>query len=282
MAREPGARNPHFDQLDMLRQAYDSAERHTAYIPYAEALLRSKNFSKALAVCMDGLQLDTHSVRGRTLLSKIYYDMGRYDEALAQLELALQIAPQAFQTKVMLAKTLVRKRQFSRANKIVNALKAMNPDDAEIQLLDQEIREQYSEVKTDFDIDIQTAREQIYWRMPFEDLARQICTFLDEFSGITHYFLIDVKAHISTTLRAHAQTSEVVEWFLRSMAQHMQNLRLGELEKGFLQFTRGYLMFYIIESHLLAIVTDAAAKIGQLRHWIDQLLENEGWANKAV
>lgn len=282
MAREPGARDSYLDQLDVLRATYDSGESQTAYIPYAEALLGAKNFSKALAVCLDGLQYDTHSVRGRTLLGRIYHDMGRYDEALAELERALQSSPQAFQTKVMLAKTLVRKRQFSRARKMVSLLKAMSPKDAEIQQLDQEIREQYSVVKTEYDMDVKTVREQLYWRMPFDDLAKQIRAFLDEFPGITEYFLSEAKAHVPTTLRAHAQSSEVLEWFLHSMTQHMKNLKLGELDKGFLQLSRGYLIFYIIESHLLAIVTDATVRIGQLRHWIDQLLENEGWANKPL
>jgi tetratricopeptide (TPR) repeat protein len=242
-------------------------------------LLGAKNFTKALAVCVDGLQYDSHSVRGRTLLGKIYYDMGRYDEALGELEHALKSAPQAFQTKIMLAKTLVKKRQFERARKIVNLLKAMTPEEMEIQQLDQEIRDQYSEIKTEFDVVVETSREQVYWRMSFDDLAKQIRAFLDEFSGVKEYFLNEIKAHVPTTLRAYAQTSEVVEWFLCSLTHHMKNLRIGELEKGFLQLTGGYLIFYVIESHLLAIVTDATVRIGQLRHWIDQLLENEGWAN---
>jgi tetratricopeptide (TPR) repeat protein len=279
MAREPEARNRHLDQLEILRVAYNSGASHTAYIPYAEALRGAKNFTTALAVCVDGLQYDTHSVRGRTLLGKIYYDMGRYDEALAELELALKAAPQAYQTKVMLAKTLVRKRQFERARKIVDLLKAMTPEEMEIQQLDQEIREQYSEVKTEYDAVVETSREQVYWRMPFDDLAKQIRAFLDELPGVKEYFLNEMNAHVPTTLRAHAQTSEVVEWFLCSLMHHTKNLRIGELEKGFLQLTAGYLIFYVIESYLLAIVTDATVRIGQLRHWIDQLLENEGWAN---
>jgi len=148
--------------------------------------------------------------------------------------------------------------------------------------MDQEIREQYSVVKTDYDMDVKTVRDQLYWRLPFDDLAKQIRAFLDEVPGITEYFLSEAKAHVPTTLRIYAQTSDILEWFLHSMAQHMKNLKLGELDKGFLQLSRGYLIFYIIESHLLAIVTDATVRIGQLRHWIDQLLENEGWANKPL
>lgn len=282
MAGNLGGRDPYLDQLDLLREAYDRGESQAAYIPYAEALLRTKSFQKALAVCLDGLRQDTHSARGRTLLGKVYYDMGRYEEALAELERALQGSPDAFQTKVALAKTLVRMRKFSRACKMVNLLKAINPADVEIQQLDQEIRENYHEVKTDFDTEVETTREPLYWRMPFDDLAKQIRAFLDEVPGITEYFLSEVKPHVPTTLRAHAQTSEVLEWLLHSMAQHTRSLKLGELEKGFLQMTRGYLIFYVIESHLLAIVANATVRVGQLRHWIDQLLENEGWAKNPV
>ncbi len=57
-----------------------------AWIPLSQELRRQNKYPEALVVCHDGLSADQGSVAGVTELVRVLGDMGRYGEALQQIE----------------------------------------------------------------------------------------------------------------------------------------------------------------------------------------------------
>lgn len=123
------------NELSRLEQEFASGRNPLAYIPLCQALRRGRNYQQALDVCLAGLRTDGSSVAGRTLLCRLYGDLGRYGDALRESDAALVDAPEAMGLLVERTRALIKLRRTDEAAESLDLLNRRNPLDPQVQLL---------------------------------------------------------------------------------------------------------------------------------------------------
>lgn len=128
------------DQLAVLKQDYESGKSPLAFVPYATALRRERSYQQAIDVCQRGLAKAPGSVAGRTLLGRLYCDVGKYSESRELLESILKNAPDAVGPLTAYVQTLLRVNDLATCEQCLETLNRINPLDPDVQLLNSAYR----------------------------------------------------------------------------------------------------------------------------------------------
>ncbi len=128
------------ESITSLRRAFETGADPLSYIPYAQALRRARYYSQAIDVCVQGISKSGGSVAGRTLLGRLYCDVGNYEDSARTLREAAAEAPEAIGPRIALAQTLLRMHEIEEAEGLIERLNTENPLDPEVQLLNTALR----------------------------------------------------------------------------------------------------------------------------------------------
>ena len=262
-----------------LQSSFQEGKNPLIYIPYAEALRRENKLSQALEVCLNGLKNDSYSVTGRTLLSKIYYDMGHYQTAFKELKKVLKLEPDAFKPNLMLLKILLKKKEFQEAQDVISRLDNMKPNDEEVKTLKLElnkyinIEQSLTPAKKSDKIRegiIQNKKNTQDVRIDTQTKIKELKEKLKDYKEIINFQIVPIEEvdQDLDLIGAHAQIAD----FFNRVKDFMGRMGLGELIKGFIDLKEKYLLFHCINSHLLIIFTKSTAKLGKIRKEIEQAL----------
>lgn len=104
---------------------YQEGQRHAVAENAIEAL---GTFAEAQASLETAIELDPVSVAGHFYLGATYYRMTRVDEAESELQLAIDIAGQHAQSRLMLINVYARQQRYADALEQANAFIDENPD----------------------------------------------------------------------------------------------------------------------------------------------------------
>ncbi len=104
---------------------YQEGQRHAATENGIEAL---GTFAEARASLETAIELDPASVPGHFYLGATYYRMMQIDEAESELQLAIDIAGQHAQSRLMLINVYARQQRYDDALEQANAFLDENPD----------------------------------------------------------------------------------------------------------------------------------------------------------
>ena len=254
---------PTRSEIAKLKEVYQSSKNPLAYIPYADALRRSGALNLALEVCREGLQNDSYSVTGRTLLGKILYDMGRYDEALEELGYVLQYARDAFGANLLMARIMVKKMEFNEALDIVKNLKMLNPKEPDVLALEDFIHTQMFSMETEGDFAMESKKKsKDVLERRINDLMRK----LREHSDIEKFSLSNLPEDDPAK-----EKDPVRELFLSSkkiLSEKFDN----QLEDIVAEMDRNGIILYFIEGSLLTVIARENADIARIRFQIKNIL----------
>ena len=256
--------------LDKLRRDFEEGKNKQAFLAYADTLRRSKQYQQSLAVCLEGLEKDSLSLAGRALLSRIYYDMGRYEKSIAEVEKILSREPQAMQSRMLLVKALIKRRMLSEADKELQVLINFIPGDARLELLSKEIQRIKNRTTMSGNSGSNT---------PDEMEIRSV-------SGIQNK-IIQVKKSLRKSpfverigLLSEFENSPAENGFFDSLKRLIDELKKTIGNSGFgnikrLQFDldSGIILLYQIEGDFFFVQATSNCKIGRLRYEIEQALE---------
>lgn len=257
------SKTPTRSEVAKLKEVYLSGKNPLAYIPYADALRRSGALNLALEICREGLQGDSYSVTGRTLLGKILYDMGRYDEALEELGYVLQFARDAFGANLLMARIMVKKMEFNEALDIVRNLKMLNPEEPDVLDLEDYIHTQMFSMETEGDFAIESEKKS---KDALERRVNDLMRKLREHPDIDKFSLSNLPEDNSSRERNPAR-----EMFL-SIKKIIGDQINDNLQDIVMQMNRRGLILYYIEGSLLTIITKQDADIARIRFQVKNIL----------
>ncbi len=259
--------------LEDLKGYYEGGKNPLAYIPYAEALRRENLFTQALEICLSGLKQDSYSVTGRTLLAKIFFDMGRYDNTVLELKVALKIAPDAFGANLLLARTMAKQRNPNEALEILNKLDMIKPNDPELAILKEEIFRIMNYIDTQVNPsrvpttpDTRTPQEKFVKKDSIDERLKEVLCRYSE-----------IKKHKIESLEKYKELPEsederILTDFYLSVNETLEQKKFGNLIKGFLDINNQTYAFYVFNSTLLTIVMNNSAKFGRIKKDIENII----------
>ena len=135
-----------FDSLKNLALLYRDTGQLDQAVTYAQAAARAKpdsapihqllgelyraakDFANAEATYLQALELDSQDINSLWGIAMIYWDQGRLEEAIAQLELARQIAPNNAQVQQALGDLYLKVADWQKAIEAYEAVLAAKPD----------------------------------------------------------------------------------------------------------------------------------------------------------
>ncbi|MBN1903269.1 tetratricopeptide repeat protein [Candidatus Sumerlaeota bacterium] len=250
-----------------LQLMFESGRNPLAFIPYAEALRGAGHLNMALEVCKTGILQDEESITGRTLLARILYDMGRYDDALEELANVLQKAHDAFGTNLLMAKILAKKREYHDAMDIVQSIKNMNPLDTDLNELKEFLHSQIFSMET---------RGDLSDNNPIPYKTSSLDARVDEL--LRHLrSLPEVMSFSFTKLPDEEEDdkhdADLARNFFIIMNRLAKDHKIGNLVNVVLELERYSLLMFCVEGSLLKIVLKPNVNLGRLRLQIEQILK---------
>jgi len=103
--------------IEKYQQEYEKNPKSQVFAPLAEAYRRMGMIDMAYQVARQGVHDHPQFANGLVTFARILRDMKRPDEALEQLETAVQFAPDHLQAQLLLGETLLEKRRPKEALK---------------------------------------------------------------------------------------------------------------------------------------------------------------------
>jgi len=252
--------------LDTLKENFEAGINPLAYIPYAEALHGRGMLPQALDVCNKGLMRDSYSVTGRTLLAKILFAMGRYENALEELGTVLQTAPDAFGANLLMVKILARKREYHEAMDIVQNLKKMNASDRELLQIEEMLHTKIFSMETRGDIS-RPGRQGEGKGVTLDDRINELLEHLRSFSGVIRFDLSKVPK------KEDGIETDPGRDFFSKVNQFIEGKEMGDLKQVMIEMRNGSLLLFRIEDSLLKVVTEPEVNMGKLRLQVENLLK---------
>ena len=264
--------------LNQLREQYESGRNPMAFIPYVEALLEAGSLSLALEICKDGLSRDPLSIRGRILLAKIMFSMGRYDNALEELGAVLQVAPDAFGANLLMARILTKKREYHDAMDIIRTLKNMNPSDRTLRELENFLNSQISSMETKGDFYERKKRPSTK-PASLDERIDELLMQLRTFPGVNKFNFTklpdekEVKlAGKSSDLVILPKGSDPIRSLFAVVDGITKNKGVGELQHLVVNMDKASMLLFRVEDSLLQIETKSNVNLGKLRLRVEKLM----------
>lgn len=251
------------DDLEPLKREFESGTSRRAYLSYADALRRRKQLQKALAVCQEGLAQDPQSLTGRSLLARIYYDMGRYDSSVDMLRQIVAQEPMALQSRMLLVKALLRRRLIDEAEAECSRLQELIPDDERVQILARDIRNVKTRIgATGQSADIQDLRTAAGFQNKYHQIKKSLgkSPFIDEVG-----MLSESASHADTT---GAHVALLVEHVKKPIGE----AGFGTLKSMQCEMEGAILLMYAVDEDFLFVKSRPECKIGRLRYQIEMVL----------
>lgn len=121
--------------LAQLESDFLAGRNPLGYLPVCQALRKRRQFARALELCQRGLAIDATSLAGRTLHVRLLNDLGRYVEALREVERLAAEHPDLLGVQVEQARCLMGLGRHQDAGPVIERLNALNPLDPQVQMI---------------------------------------------------------------------------------------------------------------------------------------------------
>ena len=124
------------NELERYLRLFQENPDSRVFAPLADLFRRLKKFQEAEEVCREGLKRHPYYAGGKVALAQIFFETGRVDQALEEVESVVTYYPDNLLARKILVKALASLGHRERALREFEALKALAPmiaSDPEIQ-----------------------------------------------------------------------------------------------------------------------------------------------------
>lgn len=259
--------------IEGLKIYYEEGKNPLAYIPYADALRKNGQLTKAMEICISGLKQDSYSLTGRTLLARIFYDMGRYENAICELKVALQISHDSFGPNLLYARVLMKQRSYNDAAIILYKLLKIKPTDADVIQLRKELDKFIASAKTNVSpikmFDTPEPTKQGEGKTNIEEKLKMLKNALRDYPEVIS---IDIDKLEIISDRLKSGDADTLPELYNYIKYLFNDKKFGDTKKGFIEVLQKNYLFYGAGSYLLTICVKSTSKLGRLKKDIEQYL----------
>ena len=247
--------------LEELRRRYLAGSDPLAYLPYGSALLDERQLTQALDVCLRGLDVRP-SFAGRRLLAQIYFEMGRYPQAVEVLQAMLAEGRESFAALLLLARTYSRCGRWSDCQPLLERLNRLNSADPEVILLQQQAREAFERSQQLTPVEADSAPHVV----DPKSLASQ--------PGVGMSFVL--RPSESGNVLEASEIEALLSLILGKSDQIVKALRLGTFQELMMEYEQGYLLARRSGEDFLVAKFERSLPPGRMRQVMGRLVARKG------
>lgn len=261
---------PNLNEVQQLEADFLSGRNPLSYIPLCQALRRHRQYSRALEICQRGLAGDPDSVAGRTLLARLFADVGRYQDCLAEVERAETRAPDAMGLLIEKARAQIHLHLAREAEETLHRLDARNPMDPTVQQLHAQFQAMRRATQNlSPAASGQTPLPRFDWRP--EEVLGAVRRHIGELGTLQTLALLSLTSGQSL-IQGDSRAAEAAE-----RIYHETDLAFGEMDQGMFQLgvvelTKALVMIFRWRGKLLVVSVDPTANFGKLYVRINTVL----------
>ena len=250
------------NDLVKLEADFLSGRNPLAYIPLCSALRRSRQYAQALETCQLGLSRDPNSIAGRTLYARLLADMGRYSDALQEVQKIEPLAPDAMGLLVEKARCQIKLRQTQEAQETLRVLDQRNPLDPQVQLLNSQLRALQG---TDFRQSRETPVSEVTVSLPLEDIVESLMRQLKPLGIIKMVAALDLDSGKSCVEGALDITGPA-EMNYQEVALACDELDQGTVRYQVIELAKAQVLILRRGRRMIVAVADPEVNFGRLHH----------------
>lgn len=258
-------------ELTKLEEDFRTGRNPLAYIPLSQALRRARRLSEALEICQRGIGYDPGSIAGRTQLIRILLDMGRYADALREIETAEKGGRALNATGLMAekARCCLRLRREDEARAILSELDRTNPLDAQVQLLKAELRTLSKQGDRGRVVAGTPLRTSFVSRM--DEVVRALRDQVTPLGKVHTIAILDLDSE-KACVEGGGEIAEVGSAFHEEVAVVCDEMDQGMLHYALLELQKALVMVIRRQRKLVVLVIDPGANFGKLQHRVQIVL----------
>ncbi len=240
----------------------------------SDAYRKKGDLAKAFHICSRGLKLNSDYGPGHLVMAKINMERGMYSEAEKELSLAVQADGRTTTTELLLAQILIEKSQTKDAKKILEKLKATDPENQLVSELLNIIKEKADSGKPDYDVMSVQERWHIEKVVDLKDGVH----YLKSLPGVLAALAVDkdglvLQSWLNPTFKKEL-LGGIATSIIRCVNKEVSGVGFGEYEHVLVESEN--FEFWIIKFNQLAFVLCCApeANLGALKIRVGELLEH--------
>lgn len=123
------------DRISKCNKILGENPNSQIFAALADAYRKKGQLDQAFRVCQNGLRIHPNYVSAHMVMARINLDKGMYDWAEIEVNKAIVLEGNSFATDLLLSEINIRKGEFSKAVKILDKLKKMDPANKQVEKL---------------------------------------------------------------------------------------------------------------------------------------------------
>ncbi|MCB2153548.1 tetratricopeptide repeat protein [bacterium] len=250
------------NDLAKLEADFLSGRNPLAYIPLCNALRRQRQYSQALDTCQLGLSRDPNSIAGRTLFARLLADMGRYSDALQEVQKVEPMAPDAMGLMVEKARCLIKMRRTQEAAETLRMLDQRNPMDPQVQLLNSQLRSLQGE---DYRQSREVSTADVSVNLPLEDIVSSLMQQLKTLGVIKMVAALDLDSGKSC-VEGELDITGAAEMNYQEVALACDELDQGTVRYQVLEMVKAQVLIVRRGRRMIVAAADPEVNFGKLHH----------------
>ncbi|KPK99656.1 MAG: hypothetical protein AMJ91_06985 [candidate division Zixibacteria bacterium SM23_73_3] len=240
----------------------------------SDAYRKKGDLAKAFHICSRGLKLYPDYGPGHLVMAKINMERGMYSEAEKELALAIQADGKTRGTEFLLAQILIKKGQTKEAKKILEKLKATDPENQTVGELLEAIKKEADSDKSGYDVMSVQERWHIEKVVDLKDGVH----YLKSLPGVLAALVVDkdglvVESWLNPSFKKEL-LGAIATSIIRCVKEGVLGTGFGEYEHVLIESEN--LEFWVMKFKQQAFVLCCApeANLGALKIRVSELLEH--------
>ncbi len=162
------------ERISKCEEIFSRNPNSLIFAALSDAYRKKGDLARAFHVCTRGLKLHPDYGPGHLVMAKINLERGLYSEAEKELALAVQSDGKTRSTELLLVNILLKKGQFDDAKKILERLKAAEPENQTLVELLEDLKRKADLSKPGYDVITAQERLRIEKVVDLKDAVRYL------------------------------------------------------------------------------------------------------------
>jgi predicted regulator of Ras-like GTPase activity (Roadblock/LC7/MglB family)/predicted negative regulator of RcsB-dependent stress response len=268
------------DRIEECEKILSENPDSLIFAALSDAYRKKGDLSRAFHVCSRGLKLHSEYGPGHLVMARINFERGMYGEAEKELHLAMQADGKTRTSQLLLAHILYKKNQISEARKILEELKATDPDNQTVKELLEAIQQGREAEKSYYDAIAVEER----WNIENISDLKEAVDYLKSLPGILGVMVMGEEGSVRETKLNPRFKKELLGAasldIIQGVDEGISGIALGKFERITVEGQNLELWINRFDHQTLLLCCSTAANLGALkiRVWeaLEQLSQNIG------
>jgi len=261
------------ERIEKCEKILSGNSESLIFAALSDAYRKKGDLSRAFHVCSRGLKIHSEYGPGHLVMAKINFERGMYSEAEKELYLAIKADGETRTSELLLAHILYKKNQTKEAKKILDELKATDPDNQTVNELLNTIQQGGEAEKSYYD----TIAVEDRWNIENISDLKEAVGYLKSLPGILGAMVIGEEglvreSKLNPKFKKELLGATAID-ITQSVDEGITGIDLGKYERITVEGQNLELWISRFDHQTLVLCCSADANLGALKVRVWEMLE---------